>query len=193
MLGRDFVEQSMANHSLVLANRGITSPGLFPDLEHITIDRNVLAMDSDFGSVGCRALGFLGLVDAVVDFSCYEVRHLQNTVPFLPPYKRYIYISTASVYDANALRQPDPASSYYWYCVNKIECEGWIKKHQQDWRILRPCAVVGRHDYTGRFFEKNGKYYWRVNGQLASDAVSVDVVTKSIMRMLSSDIFELNL
>lgn len=160
MLGRDFVERYSGEHSVVIANRGITSPDLFRDLEHVRIDRSVRG--------GCEVLGMLGPVDAVVDFSCYTTEHLENTTPELPRYGRYVYVSTMSVFDTDALRQPDPASPYYWYCVNKMECEEWVRdRADARWSIVRPCAVVGQHDYTGRFFERDGIFYWKCNGQPA--------------------------
>lgn len=181
MLGRDFVERCMARHSIVLANRGVTSPGLFPDLEHVRMDR-----DSPHRPLG---LGMLGPVDAVVDFSCYKVAHLENTIPFLPQYGRYVYVSTMSVFDEDAHRQPDPANPYYWYCVNKIECEDWIRAYAERgrWSVVRPCAVVGPHDYTGRFFERAGRYFWKCNGQEAAEGtVAVAAVSEALEREISA-------
>lgn len=171
MLGRDFVERTRGRHSVVIANRGVTMPDLFPDMEHIRIDREVAASLEDYGAAGCRALGHLASVDAVVDFSCYTKEHLENTIPFLPSYGRYVYVSTMSVFDQDAFRQPDPASPYYRYCVNKVGCEEWIRSYavRERWSVVRPCAVVGPHDYTGRFLEKNGQYFWKCNEQLAAE------------------------
>jgi nucleoside-diphosphate-sugar epimerase len=174
MLGRDFVERCSGEHCVVIANRGVTDPVLFKNLEHVKIDRSV--------SDGCLALKALGPVDAVVDFSCYAVEHLENTIPSLPQYGRYVYISTMSVFDMDALRQPDPGSAYYWYCVNKIQCEDWIHARKNSrWSIVRPCAVVGKHDYTGRFFEREGVFYWKWNGQPAGNGtVPVEQVSRVI-------------
>ena len=183
MLGRDFVEKNREKHSIVIANRGITKPNLFNDLEHVWIDRDISASVNDYGAVGCRALGHIGCVDAVVDFSCYSVEHLKNVVPFLPNYNRYVYVSTMSVFDQAALRQPDPANPYYWYCVNKIQCEDWISTYseQERWSVVRPCAVYGDHDYTGRFVRKNGLFYWKASGRIASEgSISVEKVSKAL-------------
>jgi nucleoside-diphosphate-sugar epimerase len=158
MLGRDFVERYKSKYSILLANRGVTLPGLFPDLDQVRIDRNLPNMI--FPSAP---------VDAVVDFSCYSVNHLENTTPALPPHRRYVYVSTRSVFDSNALSKGDVSDVYYRYCVNKVLCEDWIRKYPDNgkWSVVRPCAVVGRHDYTRRFIERDGKYFWKCNGQPA--------------------------
>lgn len=189
MLGRDFVERNRTRHTIVLANRGLTQPDLFADEMHIRIDREVLAAREDYGAVGCRALGHLAAVDAVVDFSCYKKEHLENTISFLPDYGRYVYVSTMSVFDQDALRQPDPANPYYWYCVNKIDCEEWIRAYaeRERWSVVRPCAVVGPHDYTGRFFERAGRYFWKCNGQEAGvGTVPAAIVSEALEREISA-------
>ena len=178
MLGRNFVERNQSVHSIVLANRGVTLPNLFAGLEHVKIDRGV--------SGGCVSLERLGPVDVVVDFSCYTEQHLQNTVPFLPKYKRYVYISTTGVFDKNALEKRDETDGYYWYCVNKVRCEDWVKRHcdVQRWSIIRPCVVFGPHDYTGRFYERDGKYFWNNGTPAENNVVAVEQVSAAIEREL---------
>jgi 2'-hydroxyisoflavone reductase len=179
MLGRDFVERYMAGHSIVLANRGVTLPGLFPDLEHVVVDRDVLAAGDSYGAVGCRALGFLGPVDGVVDFSCYSPAQLENTVPFLPKYGRYVFISTMCVYGNT------PSNPLYEYCERKLKCEQWIRDRELAWAIVRPAAVVGDHDYTRRFERRGGKYFWRESGvEAAAGTVPVGDVSRAIMDCL---------
>ena len=177
MLGRNFVERNQSVHSIVLANRGVTLPDLFSGLEHVKIDRGV--------SGGCASLGMLGPVDVVVDFSCYTEQHLQNTVPFLPKYKRYVYVSTMSVFDADVL-QREGVCDYYWYCVNKVQCEAWVRcfADREGWSVVRPCAVVGPHDYTKRFYERDGKYFWNNGIPAENNVVAVDRVSAAIEREL---------
>lgn len=179
MLGRDFVERNRVRHTIVLANRGLTRPDLFADLEHVRIDRDA----------ECRVLESLGAVDAVVDFSCYTAAHLESTIPFLPDYGRYVYVSTMSVFDQAALQNPNLEDPYYWYCVNKIGCEAWIRAYagRGRWSVARPCAVVGPHDYTGRFFERAGRYFWKCNGQEAgAGTVPVATVSEALGQEISA-------
>ena len=186
MLGRDFVERYKSTHSIVIANRGATLPGLFPDLDHVKIDRNQ----------PCQSFQSDPL-DAVVDFSCYSVNHLENTIPFLPPYRRYVYVSTMSVFDSDALSRADESDDYYWYCVNKVLCEDWIRKHSENgkWSVVRPCAVIGEHDYTGRFFRRNGMYFWKCNGHPAGvGTISVQDVSMALKHEVAQQGFrEVNL
>lgn len=179
MLGRDFVERYMAGHSIVLANRGVTLPGLFPDLEHVAIDRDVLASWDAHGAVGCRALGHLGPVDGVVDFSCYAPAQLENTVPFLPKHSRYVFVSTMCVLGNT------PANPLYDYCERKLKCEQWIRDRELPWAIVRPAAVAGPHDYTGRFVCRDGRYFWRDSGvEAGAGTVPVGDVSRAIMDCL---------
>ena len=183
MLGRDFVERYMAGHSIVLANRGVTLPGLFPDLEHVVIDRDVLASRDDHGAVGCRALGCLGPVDGVVDFSCYSPAQLESTVPFLPKYGRYVFVSTTCV-----LGLPEAVAhgdAFLNYCFQKRACERWLAAGGISHSVVRPCVVVGPHDYTKRFECRDGRYFWRESGvEAGAGTVPVGDVSRAIMDCL---------
>jgi nucleoside-diphosphate-sugar epimerase len=185
MLGRDFVERYSADHSIVIANRGITGRELFPELEHVLIDRDVRASQMDYGSIGCRALGVLGPVDAVVDFSCYSVAQLESTMPFLPQYGRYVFISTTCVLGLPEV--VDRGDFFASYCFKKRECERWLKARGVLHSILRPCVVVGDNDYTNRFERRDGKFFWKANGQEAgSGTIGVEEVSRAIMSCLES-------
>jgi nucleoside-diphosphate-sugar epimerase len=195
MLGRDFVERYMGEHSIVLANRGVTGAGLFTHLEHVRIDRNINAADKfwelcpappSIGPIGCRLLRSLDPVDAVVDFSAYTVQHLENTMPFLPGFSKYIFISTTCV---NGLTgAANMADAFESYCFNKRECENWLKMTGISHSILRPCVVAGENDYTGRFISRNGKCYWKQTGEEAGiGTVSVSNVSLALMHLCISE------
>jgi 2'-hydroxyisoflavone reductase len=177
MLGRDFVERYMAGHSIVLANRGVTLPGLFPDLEHVAIDRDAASRP--------MGLGMLGPVDGVVDFSCYSPVHLENTVPWLPKYGRYVFVSTTCV-----LGLPESVAhgdAFLNYCFQKRACERWLAASGVSHSVVRPCVVVGPHDYTRRFECCGGKYFWRDSGaEAAAGTVPVGDVSRAIMDCLAA-------
>ena len=156
MVGRDFVESllKVSDYNISIANRGITNPQLFPDLYHIFIDRNSLE--------GCASLKNLEF-DVVIDFSCYNVAHLKNVLYYIS-YKHYVLISTQSVLDTNALANPN--NWLFRYANDKKQIEQYIiQKSLENFSIVRPCALYGKNDYTNRFYEKNGQYYWRYNDQ----------------------------
>jgi 2'-hydroxyisoflavone reductase len=177
MLGRDFVERYMAGHSIVLANRGVTLPGLFPDLEHVVIDRDEASRP--------MGMGMLGPVDGVVDFSCYSPAHLENTVPWLPKYGRYVFVSTTCV-----LGLPEGVAHgdvFLNYCFQKRACERWLVASGISHSVVRPCVVVGPHDYTRRFEHRGGRYFWRDSGvEAAAGTIPVGDVSRAIMACLGA-------
>jgi 2'-hydroxyisoflavone reductase len=150
---------------VVLFNRGITHPTLFPEVFTITGDRET----SDIEKV------LFDHWDAVIDISGYYPDSLES---FLPKLKgrvgRYIYVSTVSVYDRKGYPKDDPnftikedhplvgcteeqrgGSWSEHYGEKKAECERIIQEnHWLDSVILRPSIVYGRYDYTERY------YYW---------------------------------
>lgn len=149
----------------VLFNRGKRSPGIFPELRHITGDR----MNKDeIKQIAGESW------DTVVDFSCmYPVNLDEITEMLKGKAGRYIFISTASVYpmddpeywkypvkeDAQTLPctpeekiDPDIMATYG---QKKAECERiLLRKEWLDAVIFRPGLIYGRYDYTDRF------YYW---------------------------------
>lgn len=182
MLGRDFVEtlSNSKEHKITLANRGITNPSLFDEIDHITIDRNDRSLCSDLSSQS---------YDYIVDFSCYNLNQFNNTFPYLQ-YKRYILISTQSVLETAVLEKQDRSDLYYQYCVQKKQLEDSIVNNEsiKDITIVRPCAVYGDHDYTNRFERRGNDFFWKyTNNAKASKetgCVSVKDVTKSLLDLL---------
>jgi len=182
MLGRDFVETlySSKEYKITLANRGITNPSLFNEIDHITMDRNDKSLCSNLSS---------GLYDYIVDFSCYNLNQFHNTFFYLQ-YKRYILISTQSVLDSTVLEKQDRSDSYYQYCLQKKQLEDYIVKDEniKNITIVRPCAVYGDYDYTNRFERRGNDFFWKyTNNAKASKetgCVSVKDVTKSLLNLL---------
>jgi nucleoside-diphosphate-sugar epimerase len=182
MLGRNFVEYLLKEnkYNVYIANRGITNPDLFINkCSHIKINRNYQA--------SCTALAQYTF-DIVIDFSCYTPIQFQNTFQHIK-YKKYIYISTVSVFDKDIFTNYNPNNAYHIYRVNKFNCELHIKNIANNNIILiRPCAVYGDFDYTNRFYKKNGKFYWRNNNLEAREgAMDVNDLTKFISKYIEID------
>ena len=156
MVGRCLVEHLIKEkkHEITLANRGITNPHLF-DLDRITIDR-----DKD-----CQQL-LQYKFDCVVDTSCYNVEQFNNVYNNLF-FDHYLYVSTVGVQE-EFLR--DKSNPLYNYCLNKKKVEDRIN-FLSDKRITiyRPVAIYGKYDYTGRFEEKDGKYYLKHTDYCVND------------------------
>jgi nucleoside-diphosphate-sugar epimerase len=185
MLGRDFVETLCSNNSsftITLANRGVTNPSLFHDLKKLKIDRDQIE-----SYITLNQEQF----DIVVDFSCYTVDHLISSLKNIR-YKKYILISTQSVFDTNLIDSNDYSNSYWRYCYNKKQIENLIHADHSinNIALVRPCAVYGDHDYTYRFEKIGDQYYWRQTGTKVSDTngcVFVRRVTEKIIELLHEE------
>ncbi|MEP7236094.1 MAG: NAD-dependent epimerase/dehydratase family protein, partial [Ignavibacteriota bacterium] len=155
--------EANAGHDITLFNRGITNPQIFPELRKILGDRETDDLDSVLSESW----------DCIVDINGYYPDSLERFIPKLKgSVGRYIYVSTVSVYDADAyLGRPDLVGEdtpllacsaeqrggdwSAFYGEKKTECERILMQH--DWLdkvILRPSIVYGKYDYTERY------YYW---------------------------------
>jgi 2'-hydroxyisoflavone reductase len=151
-------------HELTLFNRGITRPGLFPDVETLHGDR-----DPDKGE-GLKALAGRGW-DAVIDNSGYFPRQVAASAKLLAPnVKHYVFISSISVYADNSLEDQDESAKLATTpdpTVEKITeqtfgplkalCEKATEEALPGrTTVVRPGYIVGPDDPSGRFT------YWPV-------------------------------
>lgn len=178
MIGRDFVEKMRHDpqYRIYIANRGLTNPNLFKDddIEFIKIDRN-----EPESCVNLSETFF----DVVIDFSCYTTQQYINTINYLN-YNKYILISTQSVLDSNTLNKQNHKDPYYWYCLHKKELEEYVISNSKNTIVVRPGAVYGHNDYTGRFEYKNGEFYWKNTNNIASmskGCISSQVLTQYLI------------
>jgi len=163
-VGRRLVEVLQLNPAfeLVLFNRGITNPDLFPNLQKITGERN----GADIEQI--RAHHW----DYIIDFSCYYPDHLRKTLSCLQPdLKKYIFISTISTYSFKNYKtgfeipedyplqtcsaEKEMDTSMKTYGKRKVACENVLLAAKNlPSIILRPSIIYGPYDFTDRF------YYW---------------------------------
>ena len=161
-IGRTLVEQlqRLNKFDITLFNRQRTQVNLFPEIKKIKGDRET----NDIHQIENEDW------DYVIDVSCYYPKSLSNVLNSIKGnVKKYILISTCSVYDDtdNHVDMRDetapilnctideridrtPAS----YGNRKAECERILVNSEQDYIILRPALVYGAYDHTDRF------YYW---------------------------------
>lgn len=145
-------------HQVSMFNRGKTNPSLFPEVEHLTGDR-------DRGLDALRNRKW----DVVLDNSGYVPRHVRDSAELLKDnVGRYLFISTGSVYamdaerldeDSPLLPLEDPASEDVekHYGPLKVHCEKAIREVFGDrGTIVRLHIVAGPGDPTDRFT------YWPV-------------------------------
>ncbi|HKA87702.1 MAG TPA: SDR family oxidoreductase [Haliangiales bacterium] len=159
-LGPHIVDAAHAHgHTVTLFNRGKTHPGLFPDVEKLHGDR-----DGDLKALEGRKW------DVCIDTSGYVPRIVTASASLLAPnVKRYLFISTVSVYsdfskpamdESGPLETvPDPKSEDVpkYYGALKVLCEKAAEAAMPG-RVLtvRPGLIVGPGDPTDRFT------YWPV-------------------------------
>ncbi len=160
-IGRNLVERLQENseYDVTLFNRQQTNSDLFPKLKKIKGDRET----NDIAQLKGQHW------DGVIDLSCYYPNSLQNLLDTLKGnVKRYIFISTISVYqketpnlitEDDELYSCDPLqrtdTTMASYGSRKAECERVLQKTEWlDKIILRPSIVYGKYDTTDRF------YYW---------------------------------
>jgi 2'-hydroxyisoflavone reductase len=153
-LGRHLVASALARgHEVTLFNRGISDPGLFPDVERLTGDR-----DGGIGPLRGRRW------DAVVDTSGYVPRVVRQSAELLRDTAGvYAFVSSVSVYplqgDARSESGPvermdDLASEDVpaHYGALKARCEEVVAECFRDRALLvRPGLIAGPYDPTGRF------------------------------------------
>jgi 2'-hydroxyisoflavone reductase len=157
-VGRHLAETALARgHQVTLFHRGKTNPGLFPQAEHLLGDR-----DGDLSALDGRRW------DVVLDVNGYLPRIVRASAERLAgSADRYVFISTISVYADNTVRgrhegspvkQPAPGDEGNEEITGKAY--GWLKARcervvEEVWAgrnlIVRPCLIVGSHDFTGRF------------------------------------------
>lgn len=164
-VGRNLVEHILpySEYDITLFNRGKTNPDLFPEVNRIIGDRNT----EDLHQIADTYW------DCIIDISCYYPKPLEAFIEKLKgQVGRYIFISTASVYDFEAdenkgmaVTEDFPLLSYseeemvdktgMTYGKRKVACEEiLLSKSWLDTIILRPALIAGRYDHTDRL------YYW---------------------------------
>lgn len=160
-LGRALVDEGLeAGHELTLFNRGLSNPGLYPDIEQIHGDR-----DGDLAALGGRRW------DAVIDTSGYVPRVVRASATYLADaVEHYTFISSISVYaeptpdnldeDAPVATIPDETTEEITgesYGALKALCEQAATEATGGRALtVRAGLIVGPHDPTDRFT------YWPV-------------------------------
>ena len=155
-LGRYVVETARARGDEVTTfNRGKTNPTLFPDVEHLTGDR-----DGGLEVLAHRSW------DAVIDTCGYAPRVVDQSARLLAGRVGiYAFVSSVSVYadfkqrgitEDQPLASLDPAFTEETapanYGAQKARCEQSVRAHfPANALIVRPGIIVGPHDPTDRF------------------------------------------
>ncbi|MCB9118650.1 MAG: NAD-dependent epimerase/dehydratase family protein [Caldilinea sp.] len=161
-VGRHLAEQALArDHAVTLFNRGRTNPGILPQAEHLTGDRN-----GDLAALRGRSW------DAVVDTCGYHPRDVRHMAAALDgAVGHYTFVSTLSVYPDDApagVTEASPVAelagdpeatevSGESYGPLKVLCErALLDRWSGAALVVRPGLIVGPYDRSDRFT------YWPV-------------------------------
>lgn len=155
-LGRHIVEAaSNRGHDVTLFNRGQHNPGLFPDVERLTGDR-----DGNLSALKGRKW------DAVIDTSGYVPRIVRDSAELLADaVDHYTFVSSISVYRDFSQPNVDESASVAKLADEKTEevtgetygalkalCENAVESaFPGRTLVIRPGLIVGPHDPTDRF------------------------------------------
>ncbi|WP_329086588.1 MULTISPECIES: NAD-dependent epimerase/dehydratase family protein [unclassified Streptosporangium] len=153
-VGRHITEAAIAaGHEVSLLHRGRTGPGLFPEAEHLTADR-----DGDLSVLRDRRW------DATIDVSAYLPSQVTSLSGALST-GQYTFVSSTAVYRAPETRgftEDSPLAEIdgpvpetvtgETYGALKVLCErAAAEAFGFPTLVVRPTYVIGPHDYTGRF------------------------------------------
>jgi 2'-hydroxyisoflavone reductase len=153
-LGRHAVDAALAaGHDVTIFTRGRTNPELFPEVEHLTGDR-----DGDLGALAGRTW------DGVVDTSGYVPRIVRQSAELLrDAVGRYVFVSSVSVYadfskpidessPVAALDDPATEEIEEYYGALKAACEKVVDEvYGERSARVRAGLIVGPYDPTDRF------------------------------------------
>jgi 2'-hydroxyisoflavone reductase len=153
-LGRHAVDAALAGgHDVTIFTRGQTNPELFPDVEHLTGNR-----DGDLDALRGRSW------DGVVDTSGYVPRIVRESAELLrDDVERYVFVSSISVYDdfsrpvteaTPVAELADPATEEIMenYGALKAACERVVEEaYGERSARVRAGLIVGPYDPTDRF------------------------------------------
>jgi nucleoside-diphosphate-sugar epimerase len=153
-LGRHVVDAALAaRHDVTIFTRGKTNPDLYPEVEHLTGDR-----DGDLAALVGRTW------DGVIDTSGYVPRILRQSAELLrDAVGRYVFVSSISVYadfskplneSSPVAELEDPATEEIMehYGALKAACETVIDEVYGDRGAnVRAGLIVGPYDPTDRF------------------------------------------
>lgn len=167
-IGRAFCETLIHRNAgrLTLLNRGKTNAALFPNNEKIVCDRN--------NREQCQVQLSGKHWDRIVDFTGYEDQHVRNILDHCNC-NHYTYVSS-SVVDLSF-----PDDPLFATAKNKLWCECLVKKYMDTVLIVRPGFVCGTHDYTNRFEEREGLWYWRDSDRPVFPMIRVEKLANVIL------------
>jgi nucleoside-diphosphate-sugar epimerase len=169
-IGRAFCEHVLNRgmFQLTLFNRGLTNSHLFPEVPRIICDRSDRQQ--------CRDLLDGSVWPHIVDFIGFEDHQIRNILDHCRC-QHYTYISSSLV----DLSYPD--DPLFETAKNKLWCENLVKRYNDKCLIARPGFVCGKGDYTNRFENREGIWFWRNSNHPVQPMIQVEKLV-SVLALL---------
>lgn len=170
-IGRNFCEafQDMHGIPFALLNRKRTNPSLFSNIPRIICDRN--------NSEECKAKLGDTRWDAIVDFSGQQDHQIRNILGVCEC-DHYTFVSSSAV------DRSWPSDPLFPMAQNKLWCENLIERYVSKLLIIRPGFVCGRYDYTERFEEIEGIWYWKGTKNPVQPMVRVEFLARTMVKLI---------
>ncbi len=170
-IGRAFCECLLRRNTgrLTLFNRGQTNATLFPLCEKIVCDRNDRSQCQE--KLGGKYW------DNIVDFTGFEDHHIRNILDY-SKCNHYTYVSS-SIVDLSFPQDP-----LFAIAKNKLWCECLIRKYVDLVLVVRPGFVCGENDYTCRFEEREGTWFWRNSDRPVFPMIRVEILANAMVQQV---------
>lgn len=171
-VGKALTEKLLEDNKVTVFNRKGTGP------EGATIikgDRNLVQ--------GLKSIPFNSF-DLIIDFCLFKPHQFELMKRFIPEAKKYIFISSASV----------GRPKWGAYGTEKEECEALVKRHFNDYYIVRPPYIDGQNSHRPRIaqiinqIENNEPVTIDGDGQYSINVVWVDDVVNFLYELYSKDV-----
>jgi 2'-hydroxyisoflavone reductase len=203
-VGLAIARQALAEgHDVELFHRSDKVPPGTEKARHLKGDRNrdVTALQT-------------GTWDVVIDVCGYRPHEINALADvFVSRVKKYVFISTCSVYDPVTIQPNSDESAPYVSLANligldpitceingatygalKVLCEEAVRVHYEDHLILRPVYVLGKDDHTNRFnlwvqrFKDGGKVEVPTPTDAPFQYVSADDLARFTLKAIMDDL-----
>ncbi len=170
-VGRTFCELVMRQHSfeLTLLNRGLTNNHLFPQFPRLVCNRN---QEQD-----CKEQLAGSHWSSIIDFSGQEDQQIRNILSNCSC-DHYVFLSSSAV-DLSW-----PGDPIFDMAKNKLWCEHLVARLTPSHLMVRAGFICGEYDYTERFSQRNGLWFWRGTEHLVRPMIRSDILANTLVQSI---------
>jgi uncharacterized protein YbjT (DUF2867 family) len=170
-VGRTFCELVTRQHSfdLTLLNRGLTNTQLFPTVPRLICDRN--------REQECKQKLAGSHWSSIIDFSGQEDQQIRNVLSNCSC-DHYVFLSSSAV-DLSW-----PGDPIFEMAKSKLWCEHLISRLTSNCLIVRAGFICGEYDYTERFAQKNGLWFWRGTDHMVHPMIRSDILSNTLVQSI---------